>query len=457
MGKSQITALFAPVGSFFEERADGIRRDVERLKTSAVDAASSYANGNRIDLPVLASNVTADAARFGRRFSPMAPALTAYSLIAGREGEEALVEEGVRHVKRAGATMRFGLELGILAFANISPVSILDGVLGDGFKLRSRDSRRAFEHSGRKFEAHFPDRVLENFHMLDHVEGREREECWAAALDKLKSQGKDMPWNEMRTYSDFLGYLNAGGIFYVERVLSVECAVQLVENRRRLSSLGSDRPIVVVVGNKNDHNQAFAAKYGALLDKLVEIDRFDVVYFEVESDREAVAALTRVYQTSGHKVSLAVFSGHGSPDSVRFGGGDDDETWLDVSDFTDDPNLVAAMDEAIAEDGQVLYQACSTGSPELSENLMRVTAKALPGREVFGTSIANSLDDLRFQGARLRDVKWDKGHREYQYVPVEGTEEGPMSILKTFPPLNARFIQNHSPLWRGIIQNDSPR
>lgn len=24
-------------------------------------------------------------------------------------------------------------------------------------------------------------------------------------------------------------------------------------------------------------------------------------------------------------------------------------------------------------------------------------------------------------------------------------------------PLNARFIQNHSPLWRGIIQNDSPR
>ncbi len=423
MGKSKISAFFAPVGSFFETRADGIRREAERLKNSAAEALNSYASGNRIDLPVYACRVTADAARLGRRFSPLAPALTAYSLIAGQEEEEALMEEGASKMKRAAATTRFGLELGILAFANISPIPILDRGLGGDFNRMNDDTRQAFEHARGKFEAHFPDRVLENFHVMDHVEGRERDECWAAVLDKLKTQGKEMPWGEIRTYSDFLGYLHAGGISYTERILSIEHAVELVGNRRRLADLGSERPIVVVIGNKNDRNRAFAAKYGPLLDNLVSVDRFDVVYFEVDNDREAVAALTGVYRTSGSKVSLAIFSGHGSADSVRFGGGDEDQTWLDVSDFTDDPDMVAALDEAIAEDGQIFYHACSTGSREAPENLMRVTARALPGREIFGTSIENSLEDLKFQGSRLRDVKWDKRHREYRYVPVEGAED----------------------------------
>jgi len=423
MGENKIVSFLAPVGSFFERRVEGIRRDADRLKNSAADALSSFANGNRIDLPVYACGVTADVTRLGRHFSALAPMSAAYSLIAGPEKEEILVEEGARRLKGIAATTRFGLELGVLVIANTSPVRTLEGVLRGEFKQFDRDSKTAFEHARGKLEAHFPERVLGNFHVLDHVEGREREECWTAAIEMLKSQGKELPWEEIRTYEDFLGYLNSGGISYTERILSIEYAVELVGNRRRLADLGSERPIVVVIGNKNDRNGAFAAKYGPMLDTLVGIDKLDVVYFEAESDREAVAALTRVYRTSGNKVSLAIFSGHGSADSVRFGGGDEDRTWLDVSDFTDDPDMVAALDEAIAEDGQIFYHACSTGAPEVPENLMRVTARSLPGREIFGTSIENSLNELKFEGTRLRDVKWDKRHREYRYVPVEGVED----------------------------------
>jgi hypothetical protein len=259
-------------------------------------------------------------------------------------------------------------------------------------------------------DARDPKKLAANHNLLDLVDFEDRDALWSAALKELKRMGTSLPWDEIRTYDAYRRYLYDADIKYPQRIQSIETGIALAENARNLSQLGRGRPIAVVLSNKADDIGAFEAEEFPMLDRLVASRQFDVVYLEVDGDFEAAASLMSIYQSSGRKVSLAVFSGHGNGTSLAFGEKRGERGSLDVDDLQKKPHLTTLLKNAIAEDGQVFLDSCLSGASDVPLNLGDAMAAVLPGRQIFGTSIENGIADIEFRDGRLVRVDFVDGH-----------------------------------------------
>lgn len=246
-----------------------------------------------------------------------------------------------------------------------------------------------------------PERVAADHNLMGAVPFEERDALWSRTLETLRLRGKDLPWDRIRTYDAFTRYLYDAGIRYPQRIRSIETAVTLAENRAHPERLGRSRPLAVFVANRNDADGAFEASEYPTLDAIVNAG-YDVAYFESARDVDGVEFMQSVVGACERRVSLAVFSGHGSGLGIALGSAKTQDGYLDAGDF-ESRHFGAYLSRLLAPDADVFLDACATDALGLA------IAKALPGRSVHGTRVANSISGMEFNGGRLARVVWDEG------------------------------------------------
>lgn len=400
-------AIFNPLASFFARAAEApIVRDAVQGYEAAGLSLDRFASGDLVG----GIEAFGDASfRFARVAARFGIAAVSYAQLTDGEREEGLLERGAQSLYGAGLHLQaFGD--GILFDMVGTGLVIGDKIRGRDVEERRKEVHESFMGISARLAARDPKKLAANHNLLKHVDFEDRDALWSAALKELKRSGKSLPWHEIRTYDAFQRYLYDAGIQYPQRIQSIVTGIKLAENAQNLSKLGSERPIAVVLSNKADYNGAFEAKHFPMLDRLVQSRQFDVVTFEVGGDFEAAAALMSVYQASGHKVALTVFSGHGDGEALTFS-----EKWgergaLDVDDLRKKTYLTGLLQTAIADNGQVFLDSCFSGAEDVPLNLGDAMAAALPGRDIFGTSVENTPTDIEISNGRLRRVDFQYGN-----------------------------------------------
>jgi len=120
-------------------------------------------------------------------------------------------------------------------------------------------------------------------------------------------------------------------------------------------SKNTDKPVVLVVFNKNDYNGSFYGE-GKQLDALSK--KYRVIIVETDSEDGFYDALRRTSQTYG-RIGTLIIGGHGSPDSVKLG----PETEKGMLDLMDEGEM-KGVSRYFTDHPVVVLVACSTGKDE---------------------------------------------------------------------------------------------
>jgi hypothetical protein len=262
-----------------------------------------------------------------------------------------------------------------------------------------------------------PALTVDQFHWIGRLPQPFRDQFWQRALAVLENRGVEFNREEMGSYDQFIGLLHRNGITYDGRAHSLETALHLLHQRRHLSDAGRDRPLAVVIVNIDDYNGAFEAPF--LIDDFSRSGRYDVVYLEACSDRQAREALGSLYQTTGgRRIEALVLGGHGSRTSLQLGktgscgSGDPDAPWIDVADLEN--GEWRSLDTYLSPTAHVILWACSNGAPEEAPpaqnlripNLADEFASALPGRTIHATETPNNIAGITFTSVGIPVITW---------------------------------------------------
>src|SRR3989344_993125 len=189
-----------------------------------------------------------------------------------------------------------------------------------------------------------------------------------------------------------------------------------------LTKASPQKPLAVIIHNKNDNNEAFSnALYNTEL--LHVLNHYSVCLFETDNRTEAFENIKRAAMTGKNpgKISLLILGGHGTPYSLNWG-----ET-ADTEDESDDKNKLkqlereqeryfsifdearfADMGEYIAPRGKIVLVSCSTGRDIQGEkNLAQVIAENIPHATVYAPQTKTHVHKFVFKRGRLTDVIYD--------------------------------------------------
>ena len=194
-----------------------------------------------------------------------------------------------------------------------------------------------------------------------------------------------------------------------------------------LTKASPQKPLAVIIHNKNDNNEAFSnALYNTEL--LHVLNHYSVCLFETDNRTEAFENIKRAAMTGKNpgKISLLILGGHGTPYSLNWG-----ET-ADTEDESDDKNKLkqlereqeryfsifdearfADMGEYIAPRGKIVLVSCSTGRDIQGEkNLAQVIAENIPHATVYAPQTKTHVHKFVFKRGRLTDVIYDCGPKQ---------------------------------------------
>jgi hypothetical protein len=273
--------------------------------------------------------------------------------------------------------------------------------------------------------------ILQEFDVIEKLPPESRDAVWTAALDQLESEGADFPRERIATYEAFQTFLEDSGLGFEDRFRSVRTVLEVAANRENLASLGSERPIALVIATTSDYNHAF--EYFPLVDNLVGSGRFDVVYREASTEREAGEILEETYRTAGRPIHTLVLAGHGMQDSLDLGGPPppasffppwSDQARVEIRDF--EQGEFAGLGDFVETSGQVLLWSCSNGAGGAdAENLANAFSDALPGRSVISVGVPSNIVALDVGPDAALDVTWASDDREYIAGNTNNEKETP--------------------------------
>lgn len=159
-----------------------------------------------------------------------------------------------------------------------------------------------------------------------------------------------------------------------------------------------DRPVVLLLHNKDDYNGAFASKLssqrGTVVDALAADERYHVIYREIDSDQDVIPAL----ETFG-PVQTLVLAGHGTKTTLQLSHARsharEDESLVDTADFD---QCDGKSSDYFQPGAQILLYACSNGEGGAhGENLQRSIADTYPGVEVVSSPVPANIIQIFFQ------------------------------------------------------------
>ncbi len=152
----------------------------------------------------------------------------------------------------------------------------------------------------------------------------------------------------------------------------------------------SDKPIALIIQNKNDSWHAFATQK-----HIQNIEKFNIGYktfvYEAENDSLAFKYIKETAEKYG-KISLLMIAGHGNQVSLNLGEtyqGDlktieeinlYENFYIDIS----DTNKLKKYTKHLEEGAKIILSSCFTGEGgKETNNLANVIAKAFPGKIVY--------------------------------------------------------------------------
>ena len=201
----------------------------------------------------------------------------------------------------------------------------------------------------------------------------------------------------------------------------------LLKQKKEFENL--ENPYGVIIFPRNDWNGAFYSDNNALGDFLKELDgKFCLRVFECESKMDIARALVTSNQRynpdngKGHKISLLILGGHGTENSIQFGGKDERHSLT-----TDDlfGHGIQKTGQFFEENPTIILSSCSTGAEggigqELSKKFgAKVIAPKVPtGLEAIHGSKRRGQDKFRFnavysKGANIKSL-YKMGKKEPQ-------------------------------------------
>lgn len=188
----------------------------------------------------------------------------------------------------------------------------------------------------------------------------------------------------------------------------------------------SNKPYGVVLFPRNDWNGAFYGDNLALNELFEELHgEFGLRVVECEGKMDVARALidlNRRYNPadgSGHKISLAIIGGHGTENSIRFGG-DDDRHAL----FTEDlqGRGVQRTSEFFKDNPTFILVSCSTGADKgIGQKLSEIM-----GAKVIAPKVPTSISKYQVgkrKGGKFRfNAEYTKDEGDTKSVYVGGQE-----------------------------------
>ncbi len=152
----------------------------------------------------------------------------------------------------------------------------------------------------------------------------------------------------------------------------------------------TERPYGIVLYPKDDWNGAFHQdegvfrQFGIVLNQDPNLEKYLVRIYECGSKKDIAKALIELDKTYGnaHKISFAIIGGHGTKDSINFGGGSSKRNLLYSSDLH--RSRVQKTGDFFEPEATIVLVSCSTGQNEgiaqtLTEKMgMKVIAPTVP-------------------------------------------------------------------------------
>ncbi len=221
------------------------------------------------------------------------------------------------------------------------------------------------------------------------------------------------PWPA--EYSDYLNQLESLGPLLPLRIQGVPAALRLMEHHRHFRSGEGTGPLTVYIAPTADYNGAFTSDGGfPLLDRLLDMNQGQVLYFEAGSEAQMMQILEQVRETSGQDIDVLIVAGHGTPFSLALGNAQvhpDDSPegegqYLTPEDFA--LGDFAGLETILADEGEVILYSCSTGAGEEHLfNLANAFATALPGRRILSPQADTNIEAI-FPGSEKYPllIKW---------------------------------------------------
>lgn len=170
------------------------------------------------------------------------------------------------------------------------------------------------------------------------------------------------------------------------------------------------KPFGIIISSKSDHNGAFNRDdvYGSLREQIA--DTYHVRVYEAGSRfgvaRALVDAHKRYTNAGAGKIAFGIIAGHGSPDGIQFGDGDD-RVRLEITDIQGRGTGRAG---AFFEEGAtMLLRSCSTGREGgIAQKMSEATGLRVIGPDI---PISSEKIDVTFddKGKPVLDVKYSEG------------------------------------------------
>ncbi|MBF0493326.1 MAG: hypothetical protein HQM15_11190 [Deltaproteobacteria bacterium] len=175
--------------------------------------------------------------------------------------------------------------------------------------------------------------------------------------------------------------------------------LNLLHYRRLLEERGipPGQEVTAVFLARTDWNGAFNVPH--LFRSLVSESDAAVLYFEVGSKQERIAAARHIRDMLGRTALNVIVGGHADAQHMRLDNGPGPESLVEVGDdFSDIRDLVSPQ-------GNVILWGCSTGHGGAAENnLVNWTASQIPSVNVFGINEGGNIDHFVFENRRLQGV-----------------------------------------------------
>ncbi len=148
------------------------------------------------------------------------------------------------------------------------------------------------------------------------------------------------------------------GILNPHRIKDEKLWIELLANRHDPENRRRDpRPVAIVVGPRDDWNQAFL-NFEDDLQRLVR--RHRVMYFEIGKDHEFAPALLTATAKGRSPAALLLAFGHGEAHRVMLGPTPDSSDWLEIKDVAD---VVRSLNVQVLRPGApIILWSCGVGA-----------------------------------------------------------------------------------------------